>query len=145
MPSALIRLVKHEHNSRFNFGHGDIGMLLERNEIEILQIVRSFAARGARMNSIPEVCASIRQNLERRRSKNTRYSMRAFARDIGISPSTLSRILRGKLVPGPAVWVRIAEQLEVSDADNLRILTMIIKGQARRVNGSAQGVDSLSP
>ncbi len=97
------------------------------------------------MNSIPEVCASIRQNLERRRSKNTRYSMRAFARDIGISPSTLSRILRGKLVPGPAVWVRIAEQLEVSDADNLRILTMIIKGQARRVNGSAQGVDSLSP
>ncbi len=58
--------------------------------------------------------------------------MRAFARDIGISPSTLSRILRGKLVPGPAVWIRIAEQCEIPDAENLRILTMLIKMQMRR-------------
>jgi transcriptional regulator with XRE-family HTH domain len=58
--------------------------------------------------------------------------MRAFARDIGISPSTLSRILRGKLIPGPAVWIRIAEQCEIPDGENLRILTMLIKMQMRR-------------
>lgn len=34
--------------------------------------------------------------LERRQSRNPRYSLRAFARDIGLHASDLSKILRGK-------------------------------------------------
>jgi transcriptional regulator with XRE-family HTH domain len=34
--------------------------------------------------------------LERRRAANARYSLRSFARDLGVDHSTLSQILRGK-------------------------------------------------
>jgi len=42
--------------------------------------------------SFPEVLAS---ELARRRAKNRRYSLRAFARDLGLHHTSLSRILRG--------------------------------------------------
>ncbi|MGC4086376.1 MAG: helix-turn-helix domain-containing protein [Polyangiaceae bacterium] len=39
--------------------------------------------------------------LERRRSNNPRYSLRAFARDLGMHHASLSRLLRGRLRPSP--------------------------------------------
>ncbi len=43
-------------------------------------------------NSLSEILSSI---FDRRRNKNTSYSLRAFARDIELSPSRLSEILNG--------------------------------------------------
>ena len=42
-------------------------------------------------------CRSILEwELQRRRSHNSRYSLRAFARDLRLSPSYLSEVLAGK-------------------------------------------------
>ena len=38
----------------------------------------------------------LRRQLDNRLSRNSNYSLRAFARDIGVSPSSLSDILNGK-------------------------------------------------
>jgi hypothetical protein len=38
----------------------------------------------------------LKEELELRRKKNPRYSLRAMARDLGVSPSCLSRTLNGK-------------------------------------------------
>jgi len=38
----------------------------------------------------------LKAELERRRSRNASYSLRAFARDLELSPSRLSRVLNGK-------------------------------------------------
>jgi len=37
----------------------------------------------------------LRDELRRRQSRNRRYSLRAFARDMGVHHSTLSRVMRG--------------------------------------------------
>jgi plasmid maintenance system antidote protein VapI len=38
----------------------------------------------------------LREQLRRRQSRNTRYSLRAFARDLGLHHGTLSQLLRGR-------------------------------------------------
>ncbi|MGZ3710379.1 MAG: hypothetical protein ACXVBE_01430 [Bdellovibrionota bacterium] len=38
----------------------------------------------------------IRQAMESRAARNPRYSMRSFAKDLGISPSRLSEVLKGR-------------------------------------------------
>ena len=38
----------------------------------------------------------LKQVLQKRAGNNPSYSQRAFARDLGISPSTLSEVLKGR-------------------------------------------------
>lgn len=47
-------------------------------------------------NTIEDYRQMLGSELERRQSRNPRYSLRAFARDIGLHASDLSKILRGK-------------------------------------------------
>jgi transcriptional regulator with XRE-family HTH domain len=49
----------------------------------------------------------------RRRRRNPRYSLRAFARDLGVHHSTLSRILRGQQRPRTTGLTRFASRLRL--------------------------------
>jgi transcriptional regulator with XRE-family HTH domain len=52
--------------------------------------------------------AALEAELNRRRARNARYSLRAFAHSLGLDHSTLSQILRGERT----LTLRMAERLE---------------------------------
>lgn len=61
--------------------------------------------------------------LERRRAVNPRFSMRAFARTLGVSHSAVSRICQGRSRPSAATLARLEARLgasAVSASDALR-------------------------
>lgn len=67
--------------------------------------------------SFVEFLAAVRSELKRRQRRNTLYSMRAFARDLGVSHATLGRLLRSDSVPTFSIVRKIAEQLGVLVSD----------------------------
>src|SRR5206468_591262 len=54
------------------------------------------------------------EELARRQSRNRRYSLRAFARDLAVHHSTLSRVLRGRQRVLPATLAAIAARLRLT-------------------------------
>lgn len=62
---------------------------------------------------------TLREVLETRCAKNMRYSLRSFARDLGISPSRLSDVLNGRYGLSPAAAREIAQKLPL-EADEMR-------------------------
>lgn len=54
--------------------------------------------------------------LARRRSKNPRYSLRAFARDLRLDHASLSQILRGARAIGPGLRVRMGRRIGLTGA-----------------------------
>ena len=65
-------------------------------------------SKGSAANTLAE---SLSSELERRRRRNGRYSLRAFARDVAIDHSTLSKILRGRRPPGKRDALRAGTRL----------------------------------
>lgn len=61
----------------------------------------------------------LKQELEKRKTKNSQYSLRAFARDLDISKTTLSEILTGKRLITPPNLEKIRERLALNDAEYL--------------------------
>lgn len=61
-----------------------------------------------------DVGAYLSQFFEKKRGKNPRYSIRAFARDVGISSGRASELLRGIALPGRILRKRIAEELKLN-------------------------------
>lgn len=58
--------------------------------------------------------AKLKDSLDTRQKENRSYSMRAYARDLGINPSSLSQILRGKRgIPVSKVGI-IADRLQLN-------------------------------
>jgi transcriptional regulator with XRE-family HTH domain len=55
--------------------------------------------------------------LERRRNRNPRYSLRAFARDLSIDHATLSQWLRGKRTITRECREELARKLELTEAE----------------------------
>jgi plasmid maintenance system antidote protein VapI len=66
-------------------------------------------------NLKPNWIGMINGILSERRAKNPRYSLRAFSRDIAISPAVISRLLSGKRPLTPEVACRIGLNLELTD------------------------------
>jgi predicted enzyme related to lactoylglutathione lyase/transcriptional regulator with XRE-family HTH domain len=58
----------------------------------------------------------LQAELASRCARNPRYSLRAFARHLGIDGSTLSQILRGRRVLSPAMIRRLSTKLGLADA-----------------------------
>lgn len=54
---------------------------------------------------------------DQRRQRNSRYSLRAFARDLGTDHATLSQLLRGRRVLSPRLVRQFGRRLHLSDAD----------------------------
>ncbi|WP_415063257.1 TIGR02147 family protein [Bdellovibrio sp.] len=63
--------------------------------------------------------------LEQRRERNPRYSMRAFARDLGLSPGRLSDFLSGRRVPGKQLTLRIISSLDLKHEEAQKLMHLI--------------------
>lgn len=80
---------------------------------------------------------------ERRRIRNNRYSLRAYARDLEMSPSRLSEFLAAKANPRPSTALRILEKLSV-DADLIESVVEKIKSSnVNDWNGSNTRTESF--
>lgn len=69
----------------------------------------------------PARCVDLRQTLvaelAQRRARNSRYSLRAFARDLGTDHATLSQLLRGRRVLSPRLVRQFGRRLHLRSAD----------------------------
>lgn len=73
----------------------------------------------------------LRAELDARRVKNSRYSLRAFARDLGVDPSALSRILRLRDALAPALGADFVARLNLSPSMQRRFLESVL-GERKR-------------
>lgn len=80
------------------------------------------------------------QELERRMAANARYSLRAFSRKLGVSPSTLSEVLSGKQGLSKTNAERIAERLQMSKAESEYFTTLVdlAHGRSKRTREAAE-------
>ncbi len=60
-----------------------------------------------------------------RRQKNSYYSKRAFARDLGLSSGRLSEILQGKSIPNTKSLIQISSALDLSEAQKQKMLEAV--------------------
>lgn len=69
----------------------------------------------------------LRQELLRRRSRNIRYSLRAFALLLGVSPSFLSKVMNGKKAVSEETFMKMASRLHLDD-DQIEIFRVKLPG-----------------
>jgi uncharacterized protein (TIGR02147 family) len=69
--------------------------------------------------------------LENRISANPKYSLRAFARDLKVSPQVLSPLLRGKKGISTDVAAQIAERLELNPKESNYFMDLVTLVHAR--------------
>ncbi len=75
--------------------------------------------------------AYLRAELERRVAKNARYSLRGFARDLGISPQMLSLVLNGKKGISLDSAVELAARLGLDPAEASLFVDLVSFAQAK--------------
>ena len=79
----------------------------------------------------------LREELDRRQTRNRRYSLRAFARDLGLHHATLSRLMRGTqratvpTIAAVASKLRLAAEA-VRDSERTEIDSAVLAAVARR-------------
>jgi uncharacterized protein (TIGR02147 family) len=81
----------------------------------------------------------LEQELARRNSANPNYSLRAFARDLGVDSSFLSKLLNGKRSMTARTIMSLAPRLNLSDAD-VQAFIQKANGRRRRYSVGAQDV-----
>lgn len=59
----------------------------------------------------------LQRNLDERIAANSNYSLRAFARDLGLSPQNLSNIINGRRGIGESMALQLAEKLGLSSRE----------------------------
>ncbi len=78
-----------------------------------------------------EYCRRLKSELEQRCQHNARYSLRSFARDIGMSPGRLSEILRGNCGLSTTTAGRIAKRLGWSTHETKYFINLVEAQHAR--------------
>jgi transcriptional regulator with XRE-family HTH domain len=68
----------------------------------------------------------LRRELVIRRRRRPRYSLRAFAYQLKLDPSALSRILIGKQPLTPRAAARVLQALDLSDSDAIKFKASVI-------------------
>ncbi|MBC7692320.1 MAG: helix-turn-helix transcriptional regulator [Methylotenera sp.] len=71
----------------------------------------------------------IRDELLARKQKNSSYSLRAFARDLEIDPSAISRILKGKQTLSLLICLKVIRKLKLSEDESCRFLNAVADHQ----------------
>ena len=66
----------------------------------------------------------LRRELDRRLSTNPRYSLRAFARHLGMSPGELSEVLREKRPMSAKACQKVSRALDLSPAEFKQLLVL---------------------
>src|SRR3954470_9427897 len=74
----------------------------------------------------------LRKELERRKQKNPRYSLRAFASNLDLDASALSRILNGKQEIALSLCVRLVRKLKLSDEELSLFLASVAEDKMNR-------------
>lgn len=82
------------------------------------------------------------ETFKRRKSKNTKYSMRAFARDLRLPASKLSEILSGKGYPGAGLTKNLVSSLKL-DATEAKALEKMI-GKHKELQKKSCGAHVLA-
>lgn len=71
--------------------------------------------------------------LARRKARNPRYSLRAFAKHLDLDPSAFSRILKSKQVPTLQKCVEIVQKLQLSKVDAHHFLLSAVEQQVSQL------------
>lgn len=77
----------------------------------------------------------LRQELDRRIALNSRYSLRAFAKFLGLDPGYLSNVMSGKRYLSIASTQKIVAALQLNDTE----AQLIFKSAAERVDAKTKG------
>lgn len=77
------------------------------------------------------VSALLSSQMEMRKQKNASYSLRAFARDLGLSPSHLSEVLRGSEGLSEKKAEEVAKRLRLKQNDTRLLLDLILAEKGR--------------
>jgi transcriptional regulator with XRE-family HTH domain len=80
-------------------------------------------------------------DLSKRKQKNPRYSLRAYARFLGLDPSTLSRILAGKQPPSITVVRKLLRKLGLSPLENRKLVTSVAEDAKARIEALLSTVE----
>lgn len=73
----------------------------------------------------------LKNEFEQRNLKNSRYSLRSFARDLGLSPSRLSEVLNGRYGLSRKASEQIADRLSFSKTEKERFCDLVDVDHAR--------------
>jgi uncharacterized protein (TIGR02147 family) len=74
----------------------------------------------------------LRRELDRRLSTNPRYSLRAFARHLGMSPGELSEVLREKRPMSAKACQKVSRALDLSPAEFKQLLVLAATASTER-------------
>jgi plasmid maintenance system antidote protein VapI len=82
----------------------------------------------------------IQREFERRKAKNAYYSLRAFARDLDMAPSTLSEILAGKKGLSASAAAKLARRLGLDESSNktFELSAKSLHGRSRAERSAAR-------
>jgi transcriptional regulator with XRE-family HTH domain len=72
----------------------------------------------------------LQSDFRERRRKNSSYSLRSYARDLGIHPSLLIRYMRGERSPRIQTLKRLLDRMQADEAVKLMVLNASIQGTA---------------
>lgn len=86
----------------------------------------------------------LRGELERRCAQNARYSLRAFARDLQLTPSRLSEVFNRRRGLTPSLAARVALRLALGDGDSRRFMLLVQKSDGRTEMLRAQARREIS-
>jgi uncharacterized protein (TIGR02147 family) len=83
----------------------------------------------------------LKSHFDRRHLQNSRYSLRAFARDLDVSPGKLSEIFSGKIVVGPKIVNKICDRLKLDENERMMVMkSHLIERSNSRKKGSFQAI-----
>ncbi len=74
-------------------------------------------SKNSELNSAIDFRSVLLREFAIRQSKNSRFSLRAFAKALSLSPSSLSALLRSKRRPSPALIQRLGPELGLSESE----------------------------
>ncbi|WP_413288809.1 TIGR02147 family protein [Bdellovibrio sp. HCB337] len=99
----------------------------------------------AQLNSISasDFRTFLEQELSRRSSVNPNYSLRAFARDLGVDSSFLSKLLNGKRSMTARTILSLAPRLSLSEQE-VQDYIQKANGRRRRYSSGAQEVHAIA-
>lgn len=84
------------------------------------------------------------QEIAKRKASNSRYSLRAFARFLGIAPSTLSRVLSNHQELSLSGSKKIMRKLKFTEEQKITFITSVAEEKKRRaILSLARGLESI--
>lgn len=79
-----------------------------------------------------DILTFLKSELLRKKNKNPKYSLRSYARDLGVSPATLSKIISGQSLLTPKVFRKIKTKLPHDSKTLLKMENDLIRLKKER-------------